>query len=452
MGQSDSLQTIHFHNDTMFADISGNIDRDNCVIRGVSLITGNLQAEGHNLWVDDTTIAQLHALAVKMKKVPVTLEHNGGISDVNGFLSNFHIAGDKLKGDWHLLQNHGQTAVMLERAEKQSETFGLSVAFRGKGKMENGKNCARAEKLLSADCVKRPAANTDGLFSAKETPTVDINKTNMADNAQNQNEPSLSDIMGLLQNISERQDASEQVQSQLVDHINSGVEDQEGEGGDPTELLAALFNASDEDLAAFNEENGSNYSREQINAEVESFNASIDAEGSGQDDGGYQDSYQNGEGEMSGAGATALSAIKRDLYELKARDAAERANQSAQSDEIQFAELHENVGIIVEQRDRLIALSERLIGENEALRMAGQRGGRPAGANTEVQFTERHNGGEVIEFEVVVNDKFQSLMKQDGMTEAKAKSQAIDFGVKRHGAAYTLWRERKSPTIEFSAQ
>jgi hypothetical protein len=364
---------------------------------------------------------------------------------VNGYLSNFSIQGNKLKGDWTMLQNHTETPVMLERCEKQPSTFGLSVAFKGKGIAFGGKKCARAEKLLSADCVKRQAANPDGLFSAKETTTVDNPTKNMSDNIQQNNEPTLSDVMNALNQISQRQDAFEQVQSQLVDHVNESIEGQENEGGD-LELLEALYNASDEELAAFNAQNGTDFTREQINADVESYNASV----GGDDQGDYGDQGAE-QGAEQGSVATALSAIASEVIALKNNEKFKQLSAKAQNDEIEFAQLQENIGTLVEQRDRLVELSERVIAENEALRMAGIRGGRPAGAGAEVEFKERSQGGSIIEFEAVVNEEYKKNLAK-GMKDLTARSKAIDFGVKRHPVAYKLFRERGAKEINFSAQ
>ena len=54
-------------------------------------------------------------------------------------------------------------------------------------------------------------------------------------------------------------------------------------------------------------------------------------------------------------------------------------------------------------------------------------------------------------FEKIVTTKFDELMKQSGMTEIKAKSLAIDFGVKRNKAAYQEYRARGG-VIEFGSK
>jgi hypothetical protein len=325
----------------------------------------------------------------------------------------------------------------------------MSCAFKGSGKKENGKKCARAEKLLSVDCVKRPAAAPDGLFSAKENNQVDTQSKNMANDIQNQQqaEPTMSDLMGMLQQISQRQDAFEQVQSQVVDHINGGIEgEQDGPQMTP-DLLEALFNATPEQLAQFNEENGTDFSPESIGQMVDQYNASLgdEPEGEGQGEG-------SGEGEGAGSEtATALSALAREVIALKDQRKFELASARNEQETIEFAELQNNIAVLVEQRDRLVELSERVIGENEALRMAGVRGGKPAGAGAEIEFKERSQGGSIVEFETVVNDKYRELLSS-GMKDVTARSKAIDFGVKRHQPAYQLWRGRGNPEIQFSAK
>ena len=50
--------------------LEGRVDRQNGVIRGVSLITGGLTARGHELIVDDTTLAQMLASGLSKGTVP----------------------------------------------------------------------------------------------------------------------------------------------------------------------------------------------------------------------------------------------------------------------------------------------------------------------------------------------------------------------------------------------
>lgn len=158
---------IRFH----ATNSSSHVDRANAVIRNVSLITGNIVAEGHDLHVDRTTLSQVLLSAQKAGQVPVKLNHQSGVENLCGYLPNFRLSdsGDKVLGDWHLLKSHEETQKMLERAERMPGCFGLSVAFKGKGvDVGNGKKVARCEALKAVDCVASPAANPDGLFSSRE--------------------------------------------------------------------------------------------------------------------------------------------------------------------------------------------------------------------------------------------------------------------------------------------
>ena len=156
-------QTYHFH-----TGFSGAVDKAAGVIRGVAVVTGNVTAQGHGLEVDDTTLSQLHRCASDLGQVPVNLDHQSGIKDTCGFLTNFRIEGGKVRADWFLLESHPEFAIMLERAERMPSCFGLSIAFRGISEKRGAKEFARCEKLVSVDCVTQPAANPGGLFSARE--------------------------------------------------------------------------------------------------------------------------------------------------------------------------------------------------------------------------------------------------------------------------------------------
>jgi hypothetical protein len=159
------MKPIYF--ETQFS--CGHVDRANAVIRDVTLITSGVTAEGHDLEVDDETLTQMLGCAKERVKVPVKLDHGSGIKDLNGYLDNFRLSGKKLIGDWHLLNSHEETPKMLERAERMPTCFGMSAAFKGSGvKMASGKKAARCFALKSVDCVTAPAANPDGMFSARE--------------------------------------------------------------------------------------------------------------------------------------------------------------------------------------------------------------------------------------------------------------------------------------------
>lgn len=157
----------------------GAVDRTHSIVRGVSMITGSLEAKGHDLQVDDTTLKQIFECAKKLGKVPVKLDHGSGILNVNGHLAGFTREGNKVRANWQLLESHPNTAQMLEIAEKQPETVGLSVTFRGAPENKGGKKYARCTELVTCDLVPHPAANPDGMFAA----SVDSQRQRMPDSA-----------------------------------------------------------------------------------------------------------------------------------------------------------------------------------------------------------------------------------------------------------------------------
>ena len=128
------LNQYHFE----VTELSGDLDKEAGVIRGVSVITGGVQAKGHNLEVDATTLAQMHALGEKKGQVPVKWNHKTGADAVNGFFTNFRIEGTKLKADWHLLKSHGQYSHAMELAERMPENVGFSASFMGLSELSDG--------------------------------------------------------------------------------------------------------------------------------------------------------------------------------------------------------------------------------------------------------------------------------------------------------------------------
>ena len=212
----------------------GDVDTINCIIRNVSLITGDLVALGHDLEVDDTTTAQVLACARKLGQVAVKLDHGTGILNVNGHLANFHKDGKKNRGDWHLLKTHPNTPQMLELAEKQPRTIGMSVTFRGKPEVKGGKRYARCTELVTVDIVPHPAANPDGLFARGD---VDSGGKRMPDPTNPGTAPAagegdvLQQILAEVKSISGRLTAVEEF-CQDVDGFLSEVDGAPAPGGE----------------------------------------------------------------------------------------------------------------------------------------------------------------------------------------------------------------------------
>lgn len=426
-------QTLLFRSNGLFSGQTGTIDTADCVIRGVSLITCGCEAEGHNLQVDNETVGELFRLAKDRGKVPVNLDHGSGIEKMNGYVTNFRMDGNKLRGDWHLLRNHAETPLMLERANTMPDCFGLSVAFKGKGvDIAGGKKAARAEKLLSVDCVTRPAANADGLFGAKDDFRVDRKTQGMADETQHtQGEPSISDVLNAINSLNQRLDSHEQALGQLM---QGGEGDNEGL---TPEMLDELNNASDEDLAQLG------ISRDEVNAAMDAFNSQFAGEGEGEGyegDGQYEGSY-GGEGAgaegsaagaagaAAGAGAAAFSALRNEVIQLRSLINKEQENKLKQAEDIQFSEVQSKIVALATMRDQAVELAERLVSENEALQIALSTGTRPvvAGVETGVRLFSAGANGEL--------HPFQQLVKEIRDTQKCSEAKAIHFAMKEQGGA-----------------
>lgn len=444
-------EVIRFHNAKAFTGLTGQVNFDEAKILGVSLITSNLEAEGHNLFVDDTTLTQLHALGKEMGQIPVTQNHEGGIEEVNGWIENIRFDGNKLRGDWCLLQTHPDTPTMLERAEKQPTTFGLSLAFKGdpKGVLHMGKRCARAEKLLSADVVKRPAANPGGLFSAKDTPSVDNKKIvelNFMPQESNTNpEPTMADVLAQLQQMQQQMQQFGEVQSQIVGHINQSVESQ-GDEGLTAEQLEQLHNSTDEQLAELG------LTRAEVDEAVTEYNASVEAHGAeGQDGEQGVNGAEQGQGELATAGAgtetsapggaTMMHAMHRELVQLKAEINREKQAKKLEAETIQFQEVENKISLLAAQRDQAIQLAEKVVAENEALKLHIKTGTRPVavGVDEGIRLFSANGNGELHPFQ----QRIKQIMLESKVTEGKA----LLLASKENSALHADWLQSQGRTI-----
>tara|TARA_R110000868_G_scaffold188768_1_gene431519 strand:- start:2198 stop:3535 length:1338 start_codon:yes stop_codon:yes gene_type:complete len=441
-------QVIRFHNAKAFTGLTGQVKFEEAKILGVSLITSNLEAEGHNLFVDNTTLTQLHALGKEMGQIPVTQNHEGGIEEVNGWIENIRFDGDKLRGDWCLLQTHKDTATMLERAEKQPSTFGLSLAFKGdpKGVLHNGRQCARAEKLLSADVVKRPAANPGGLFSAKDTPSVDNRKivelNFMPQDPNTTQEPTMADVLAQIQSLTQHVQQLGEVQSQIVGHINQSTENQ-GDEGLTAEQLEQLHNSSDEQLAELG------LTRGEVDAAVSEYNSSVESQGAEGEQ--SAEGAEQGQGEMATAGAgmetgapggaTMMHAMHRELIQLKAEINREKSAKKIEAETIQFQEVENKISLLATQRDQAIELAEKVVAENEALKLHIKTGTRPVavGVDEGVRLFSANGNGELHPFQ----QRIKQIMLESKVTEGKA----LLLASKENSALHADWLQSQGRTI-----
>jgi len=142
------------------------IDAEKSTIFGVSVITKGI-AKGHDLIVDDTTLAQVVKCGNGAKNgIKVKVGHDSGVEEIVGRLTNFRVEEDKVLADLELLSSSPRRDFIFELAQKTPEAVGLSIAFEGKPEAANGQQMARCTRLRSVDLVDEPAANPDGLFEA----------------------------------------------------------------------------------------------------------------------------------------------------------------------------------------------------------------------------------------------------------------------------------------------
>jgi hypothetical protein len=444
-----------FHSTPVYTGQTGVVDKVNGVIKGVSIISGDCVAEGHGLHVTGQTLQELHSLAQGKGQVQCNLDHSAGVENICGWLQDFRLDGNKIRADLHLLKAHSEYDVLLERAEKMPTCLGMSCAFKGQGKPDSqGRNVARAEKLLSVDLVTRPATG-DGLFSAKDSQNVDKQKNHVSrQTIELQNtmpaEPTLQDVLAQLQSVQQTIAQQGEIQQTIVSHINEGIAGDQNQGeeqGIDRDQLEAYNNASDEQLAELG------ITRADVDAAVSDFNASLGGEQGeqGQEaDGQYEGSYggEQGAGEMASAGGgaetgaagQAFAALQRELIELK------RKFNAKEQKEIQFAEaqatndVRTKISTIVAQRDQSIQLAEKLVSENEALRMHVRTGTRPviAGIDTGIRLFSRNESGEL--------HPWQERVRQIELSEKVSTAKAMTMADKEdNGAAHSDFIASQSP-------
>lgn len=173
------------------------VDPDKHVIIGASIIQA-VEALGHNMLIDQTTLEQVRDLGNEAKNgIKVRYTHPGlsstGLGKFLGRAKNFRIneSGDKTLADIHLSESASRSpegdlrAYIESLAAEDAEAFGMSIVFSGEKvwKRKNGEEwsarkherpsdattkipLARVVELHAADAVDEPAANRDGMFGA----------------------------------------------------------------------------------------------------------------------------------------------------------------------------------------------------------------------------------------------------------------------------------------------
>lgn len=439
------------------------VDKDGGVIRGVSVITGNLTAIGHDLDVDDTTLEQVELQGRERKKVPVKVNHGSGVDAVCGHLINFRREGNKVLADWKLLKSHPNFDTILETAEEQPETVGLSVSFKGPDTpvIEGGKSKARCEKLLSTDYVIHPAANPTGLFQQKH-PVDNQNKSKMAEENK---EPTLSDVMDALNGLKETVAAnSEFIQSQQAAEAEAEALQIAG----LTEEQAEELGVEAEDLQAAQQFITEQYGEDALAQVHQEMQAEINGEdgdwgeagenqnpGEGQNyapDTGGESGAAAAEGAAPAASSAGFASLQKAVTDLTARlDKKEFETERAKLDEetqiieTRFAELEEKEKKLTE-----------LETENQELKRAlGGAGRRPVTTNFSAAGLPVNEDDNAFESRVAA--KAKELSAQDPelaelaktnkkLAEIRAANKAWEFCIKQDPKGYEEFRAKGGNT------
>jgi hypothetical protein len=157
---------------TLFAAATGSrVDREAGVLRGVSVITAGVEAKGHGIWIDQTSLEMVKAAAeTYVDGLQVKSDHGSGFGEIEGVLRDFVIDGNQLRADFHLIKSGEEYERIMEMAEMMPSSFGLSIEFSGISEEIDEYRYARPVEIYAVALVDQPAANPSGLFQAMSEP------------------------------------------------------------------------------------------------------------------------------------------------------------------------------------------------------------------------------------------------------------------------------------------
>jgi hypothetical protein len=153
---------------TFFAAATGSrVDRESGILRGVSVITAGVEAKGHGIWIDQTSLEMVKASAeAYIDGLQVKSDHGSGFGEIEGVLRDFVIDGNQLRADFHLIKSGEEYERIMEMAEMMPSSFGLSIEFSGISEKIDEYRYARPVEIYAVALVDQPAANPSGLFQA----------------------------------------------------------------------------------------------------------------------------------------------------------------------------------------------------------------------------------------------------------------------------------------------
>lgn len=163
------------------------IDRENKVIRGVRIL--GLSSRNKRRYPESVVkeaVAKYEGARVNVDH-PSRDDHGAdrGMTEGFGWLQNVHFAGGDgagLFGDLHYYEAHPAKDLVLERAERRPDSFGLSHVIDGGLKYEGEEAVVESiAQVVSVDIVSDPAT-TGGLFESFEVVSMPETVTeNLAD-------------------------------------------------------------------------------------------------------------------------------------------------------------------------------------------------------------------------------------------------------------------------------
>ncbi len=168
----DTPRFLNMQKLTLFAAATGSrVDREAGVLRGVSVITAGVEAKGHGIWIDQTSLEMVKAAAeTYVDGLQVKSDHGSGFGEIEGVLRDFVIEGNQLRADFHLIKSGEEYERICEMAEMMPSSFGLSIEFSGISEEIDEYRYARPVEIYAVALVDQPAANPSGLFQAMSEP------------------------------------------------------------------------------------------------------------------------------------------------------------------------------------------------------------------------------------------------------------------------------------------
>ncbi len=190
LAENCKIMHRYFSTPPIFSAPVASIDRDNGIIRGVTIAQVG-PAKGHDGFIDKTFLLQLVDTATsKPAGIKARFGHPNmcttALGTYLGRFKNYSYASNKVNADLYLDDTSRSTpngdlfTYVLDMAEKNPDMFGASIVFEiaesvflkeEKDGKKVDKEYFRLKDLRATDIVDEPAA-TDGLFSENTFPGI----------------------------------------------------------------------------------------------------------------------------------------------------------------------------------------------------------------------------------------------------------------------------------------